>query len=638
MENVPEDFPKKGIFPFKILLLWGIFFSFGFFPKAWAQAPVLDIRVDSRENLCYVATGEPGGLYRFSPSDFSNLGGRIPEKPLYSLSLSPQGDLLLATFEEVLLSRNRGESWGSLKGGGEFKNFYVTRKGTFLGVSWKRGLLWASPEKPEMQQSSGDMGNFLVTGVLENSLGMLWAGTFGGGVFFSSDGGRSWEPIEEGLENPFVLSLAWNASEEVLYAGTYRGGVYRKVRENSWEPFSRGLPEYATVQALEMDERGRLWGGTYREGCFVNPLGGGEWRPFSKGNPPLSITCLAPFSDGMLGGTDTGKLLFAPSESAAWIPLNFSNPFTGFAETQSGKLYALSRSGVFYASPDGGKSWKEEGSMESAFPCNALTALLEESFLAGTSRGTWLSEDRGKSWIFRSFPEIPERESSNEFSPPSGERGDLVGMVRQGFSLVAATRYKGLFRSSQGWSWEFLGGSEAVEGEYVSCITSDGGSRLALGTERGLSFSLDGGESWENIYVNYGISSALFDESGTLWGVSRNGLWRFSLSEKEAFRASIKGYEWSPFAYFTEIFPGEKGLLGILRDSLVRLDRTSEGEFDFLLQSSSLRNVNVRSYLRSSSGKLLLGTERGFYLSEDGGDRWTEGTLPLGIFHLFEKR
>jgi len=482
------------------------------------------------------------------------------------------------------------------------------------------------------------MGNFVITEVLESPSEMLWAATFGGGVFLSRDGGRSWKSLAEGLGNPFVLSLAWNASEEILYAGTYRGGVYRKVRENPWEPFFQGLPEYAAVQALKVDERGRLWGGTYREGCFVRSLGDGEWRPFSEGNSAFSITCLEPFSGGMLGGTDTGELLFAPSGSFAWIPLNFSNPFTGLAETESGKLYALSRSGIFYSSPDGGRSWKEEAQIESAFPCTALMALSEESFLLGTSRGTWLSEDRGKSWIFRSFPELPEREPRNEFSPPAGEMGGLVDIVRSGFSLVGATRYKGLFRSSQGWSWEFLKGAEAIEGEYVSCIASDGGSRLALGTERGLSFSLDGGESWENIYVNYGISSALFDHTGTLWGVSRNGLWRFSLSEKEAFRASLRGYEWSPFSYFTEIFPVEGGLVGVLQNSLVRLDRSSEGEFDFLLQNTSLQNVEITSFLQPSSKNLLLGTERGFYRSEDGGIHWTEGTLPLGIFHLFEKR
>jgi hypothetical protein len=125
-------------------LFLGGFLLGGILSGAWAQEPILDLRRSPEGDYCYVVTSEPGGLYGLSFSDFENLGGALSEDALYSLSLSPEGDLLLATFQEVLFSRNRGKTWSSLRGGGDLKNFYITPQGTFVGVSWRKGFLWAS--------------------------------------------------------------------------------------------------------------------------------------------------------------------------------------------------------------------------------------------------------------------------------------------------------------------------------------------------------------------------------------------------------------------------------------------------------------------------------------------------------------
>ncbi|HPJ26869.1 MAG TPA: hypothetical protein PLA80_12050 [Synergistaceae bacterium] len=615
----------------------GGFLLGGIFSGAWAQEPILDFRRAPEEDYCYVVTSEPGGLYGLSFSDFENLGGALSEDALYSLSLSPEGDLLLATFQEVLFSRNRGRTWSSLRGGGDLKNFYVTPQGTFVGVSWRKGFLWASRENPEFQEASGEMGDFVITEVLETPSGELWGATFGGGVFTSSDGGRSWKSRNEGLENVFVLSLAWDASKEILYAGTYEGGVFRRSRRGAWEAFSRGLPERAIVQALEMDSEGLLWGGTHEKGVFRASFEG-EWRPFSgkAEDASLTVNVLERFGGGMLGGTRKRGLLFAAPGAAAWVSLEISDPLEGFGETSDGTLLALSRSGILYEAARKEGPWKERGRIESSFPCRGLMLLSDRIFLAGTSRGSWLSEDGGESWIFRSFPAPSEEERSGEFAPPPGEWGGLVGMVKLGSSVMAATTYKGLFRSSGGWSWSLEEGREAIEGRYLYSIASDGESRIALGTNRGLSYSRDSGNSWINIYVSYGLSSVLFDDSGTLWGVSRNGIWRFVPPEMEPETVRIAGYSWSPTVYFTELLSGEEGsLLGLLKNDLVRL--LPEGK-RLSLQKIALKNVEILSSLRLSSGGMLLGSERGFYFSEDPSGAWQEGHVPRNLFHLSEGR
>jgi photosystem II stability/assembly factor-like uncharacterized protein len=57
--------------------------------------------------------------------------------------------------------------------------------------------------------------------------GIIYAGTYGGGVFRSADGGASWAPMNEGLTHPDVLCLALDPQAgRTLYAATEGGGVF----------------------------------------------------------------------------------------------------------------------------------------------------------------------------------------------------------------------------------------------------------------------------------------------------------------------------------------------------------------------------------------------------------------------------
>jgi len=56
---------------------------------------------------------------------------------------------------------------------------------------------------------------------------IIYAGTYGGGVFESTNGGASWSAINSGLTNLDVLALAIDPKNpSIIYAGTYGGGVF----------------------------------------------------------------------------------------------------------------------------------------------------------------------------------------------------------------------------------------------------------------------------------------------------------------------------------------------------------------------------------------------------------------------------
>ena len=73
--------------------------------------------------------------------------------------------------------------------------------------------------------------------------GIVYAGSFGMGLFRSTDKGQSWELLNRGLTDPFLLCLAVTPGQHV-YAGTMRGGAYRlSLRGEQWESISQGLEE-----------------------------------------------------------------------------------------------------------------------------------------------------------------------------------------------------------------------------------------------------------------------------------------------------------------------------------------------------------------------------------------------------------
>ncbi|MDD2454682.1 MAG: hypothetical protein PHS90_12395 [Synergistaceae bacterium] len=577
-----------------------------------AWPPILETARDANGRL-YVITSEKGGLFSSDNGgkNWKYLGGTIPSSNLFSLRVSPGGRLFLSTFDELLVSADGGETWKTMKGGGGIRLFSEGSGGTFLAVHWDRGLLWASKENPEFEKARGVTGDYTVLDVLDGGAPGIWAASFGGGVLFSEDEGRTWCPDNDGLTNQFVLCLAWAPETKALFAGTLEGGVYRKEVGGSWTPSSEGLPQGVSVQALAVGENGVIWAGTHTHGLFLSPDGGGNWRPLGRENgETVSVTSILPLSGGAMVGTYGSGLFLAEYEKESFTALLPSDPVAGIIGTGDGVVRAISSSGQCFSSSDGGISWHRSGNTGGRAPVSFLFQAPEGRLYSGVKGGILLSEDRGRTWTMLSFPD---------------ERTPFAMAVSSDGSLFAAAAEGGLFRSPDGRSWHRVDG---IDGTYIYALDSHDGVRIAAGTDRGFSVSADGGMTWANHYVIYGIHTLAFDNGGRLWGYSRNGLWNYPFPPGEVSSAKIAGHEWSPLGSFSKLFRGVGNSLYALRGgSLVRLV-PREGEFSFSMEPAGFSNAEVLSFLPVSRGGMLLGTRRGFFRSADGTGPWTEIELP----------
>ncbi|MBK6760511.1 MAG: hypothetical protein IPG73_07370 [Ignavibacteria bacterium] len=97
----------------------------------------------------------------------------------------------------------------------------------------------------------------------------LFAGTDGGGVFLSTNNGRSWNPVNTGLPKSGVSSFAVSGTN--LFAGTWGGGVFLSTNNGiSWTQAITGLTNTG-VTSLAVSARISLQGlGTVAS--FVPPI------------------------------------------------------------------------------------------------------------------------------------------------------------------------------------------------------------------------------------------------------------------------------------------------------------------------------------------------------------------------------
>ncbi|MCU0412331.1 MAG: hypothetical protein MUF82_07360, partial [Bacteroidetes bacterium] len=111
----------------------------------------------------------------------------------------------------------------------------------------------------------------------------VYAGSFGGGMFQSSDEGTTWTEINTDLDNPYVTALSvatLRSGERMVYAATSGGGVFvRGHRSRKWAEANVGMTNLdirsiAITSAVSEDEG---------DGIYVSAPGTGIYRSSNYG-------------------------------------------------------------------------------------------------------------------------------------------------------------------------------------------------------------------------------------------------------------------------------------------------------------------------------------------------------------------
>jgi len=223
----------------------------------------------------------------------------------------------------------------------------------------------------------------------------VFAGTGGGGVFKSTDGGASWIPVLTGQEfNAIAISPNY-AVDQTVYAGARSGGVFKTTdRGSNWSPVNNGLLNLG-VSALDISPNyavdQTVFAGTWGGGVYKTTDRGSNWGPASSGITNGNITALAASPNYavdqiVFAGTE-GGLFKTVNGGSAWNPANTGITNNSVSAVAVSPNFANDQTA--YAGTDGGGVFKTMNQGSDWSPVNAgITNLAVRALVVSPAYGT----------------------------------------------------------------------------------------------------------------------------------------------------------------------------------------------------------------------------------------------------------
>ncbi|MBL7997538.1 MAG: T9SS type A sorting domain-containing protein [Candidatus Kapabacteria bacterium] len=343
-------------------------------------------------------------------------------------------------------------------------------------------LCMCSTAHAQWTQTNGPYGGnvrcFAVSGT------NLFAGTYGFGVFLSTNNGTSW--TASGLTNQFVYALTVSGTN--LFAGT-RDGVFLSTNNGtSWTAVNSGLTN-GDVWSLTVSGT-NLFAGTWRGGVFLSTNNGTSWT--ASGLTTEAVTALTVSGTNLFAGTYGGGVFLSTNNGTSWTTVNsgFSDLYVWSLTVSGTNLFAGTDFGGVFLSTNNGTSWTAVNSGLTNHRVYALTVSGTNLFAGTDGAGVFLSTNNGTSWT------AVNNGLTNQ---------DVPALTVSGTNLFAGTDGGGVFLSTNnGTSWTAV--NSGLTNLGVEALTVSG-TNLFAGTWGGVFLSTNNGTTW--MAVNSGLTNEL---------------------------------------------------------------------------------------------------------------------------------
>ncbi|MCG8696572.1 MAG: hypothetical protein MI922_00850, partial [Bacteroidales bacterium] len=191
---------------------------------------------------------------------------------------------ILAGYEKVYYSTNKGDSWVALNDNFEL---HYPKDALFTELAYapsNPNIIYAAMSRNVfITQNHGESWTNITAGLPNSRISSItvekdnplsvWItfSNFNNGkkVYHSADGGENWTNISNGLPNIPVNDIVCRPNSlQELYVGTDIGVYHRSSQSDIWELFGDSLPS-VIVSELEFDvENQNLWAATYGRGVW----------------------------------------------------------------------------------------------------------------------------------------------------------------------------------------------------------------------------------------------------------------------------------------------------------------------------------------------------------------------------------
>lgn len=391
-------------------------------------------------------------------------------------------------------------------------------------------------------------GNVAVLEFSPTLPGAIYAGTWGEGLFRSTDRGVSWTSLRGDIDDLAVTALKATSADgrDILTVGT-RQGVFRSADDGAhWQRLGAATLS-ASVHALAFDpaDPRRMLAGTWDDGAYASADGGANWERSTAGmfNSWVQLAFVDPVGGGIVFAATREGLWRRDAGTAAWSIDRTMDGLTSVATAPTGEIYVGGVRGVLYRSRDVGRTWGAAtdglpiGPLEQRIDSIALDRRNPEQAWLCAATGLYRTANGGAFWQL----------------VDTGRWRDLwdvaVNPHRSGHVVVAGTTGGMapaplvLVTTDDGSSWSMAAADERV---WLTdpIFSGRGPERLLAGSNAGVLTSTDGGANWRRAntgdpqecgYGSHAVWScsdatwllvAAFSDPNTVYGLRGGRVWR----------------------------------------------------------------------------------------------------------------
>ncbi|MCK9280632.1 MAG: choice-of-anchor A family protein, partial [Melioribacteraceae bacterium] len=221
----------------------------------------------------------------------------------------------------------------------------------------------------------------------------MYAGTFGGKIYKSSDNGVTWTRINSDMTVAIVWALKVNNGS--LFAATEQG-VF-KFNGTTW--VLSGLAGI-DVHSLTVSGNGTIYAGTWGSGVYISSDNGTTWMQLNEGFGYFNvIQSLVATTQHVYAATFGGGVFRLDASTNTWVKLSLCYQFAwSLASTSSDVLFAGTYGNGLYSSHDGGMTWNSVTGLNVKFVYSVSVGTGDVLYASSLTNGVFVSNDLGATW------------------------------------------------------------------------------------------------------------------------------------------------------------------------------------------------------------------------------------------------
>jgi hypothetical protein len=493
--------------------------------------------------------------------------------------------------------------------GGQINSLLVKGDTTFAGT-WGGGLFYSTNQGTNWVYS-GLIGEKVRSMAVQGT--NIFAGTHTG-VWHSTNNGVSWAATNNGTQTLDYI-YAMDTSGIYLLAGGY-GGISRTSDGGAtWTLETGGLPDmqYTLVGAFA-GSSGNLFCGVPGIGVFRSTNHGSVWSivdSITLGNK--AVRALAMADTNLFAGTE-GGVFHSTNNGVSWTEfnLNLGNLHVISLTLKGTKIFAGTSGGGVYESDIASAGWTAVNT--GLGDLTAYSLVVNTNLFVGTNGGVFTSTNDGGTWT----------------AVNSGLTATRVyATAARGDTLYAGAYGSGLFRSTDnGVTWTNTG----VSNKYFHALLVKG-SFVGAGSEGGFFYSTNSGSTWAAAATGLGTADgrdvrALAAGGTNLYAGAQWG---------RVYISTDGGVNWAPTTGSGPTNVTSLTLNGSILFAGTAYDgvfMSSDSGANWTTVNSGLGNLEV-NVLATGEGTVFAGTGSGLFASTNNGTSWTNITGDLGSTFVF---